>query len=104
MASSSSLSFISPCLSTGKNFTLNPIFSIYLQVSRTAGCSIAQVMMLTPFLPLFSLLRKAIPLIARLSDSVPPDVKIISSGSAPRMLATCSLDFSTASDASLPKE
>jgi hypothetical protein len=50
----------------------------------------------------FSYMRAA-PLIARLFDSVAPEVKMISFASAPISSAHCSRAFSTASSASQPK-
>ena len=72
---------------------LNPSISKYLHGSKTAGCSIIEVIMCLPF----SLFASAAPMIAWLLLSVPPLVKTISSISAPIREATCSLDFSTAS-------
>ena len=92
----SSISTI-PYSSTGRYLTLKPCFSRCLQVSRTAGCSMAEVIICGPLASLLFLLRYATPLMARLSDSVPPAVNIISFASPPNVSAIFSLDSSTAS-------
>ncbi len=66
--------------------------------SRTALCSEAAV---TRWLPR-RVAARASPLIARLFDSVAPEVKTISRASAPMARATCSRARSTASAASQP--
>ena len=66
--------------------------------SSTAACSIAVVTMWRPF----PACDRAIPFTARLSDSVAPEVKTISSGAAPMRAATCSRARSTARCASWP--
>ena len=67
-------------------------------VSKTALCSAADVTMRLPR----ALSESAAPLIAKLSDSVAPDVQIISLGSAPIRFATLRRAFSTAFSASRP--
>ena len=69
---------ICPFSSTGRNVTVNPQLSRYFIVSSIAGCSISDVMRCFPLLA-YAL---AVPISARLSDSVPPDVKMISLSSA----------------------
>ena len=69
-------------------------------VSLTAGCSISEVIIWFP-LPLNF---KAIPLIAKLSDSDPPLVNIISLGSALIASATLCLASSKPFLASRPTE
>src|SRR5450432_2908508 len=59
-----------PSAATGRYVTVKPSFSRRLQVSRTALCSVWAVMMWLPR----SLWNSATPLMARLSDSVAPDV------------------------------
>ena len=66
-----------PLLSTGRYTISNPCSSKYFIVAATEECSIFVVIILFPAL-LFAL---ALPIIARLFDSVPPDVKYISFGS-----------------------
>ena len=61
-------------MSTSIYTTSNPIFSSFLHGSRTAGCSIFVVMICLPSL----FLASATPKSAKLSLSVPPDVKKIS--------------------------
>jgi len=82
-----------PYLSTGKNFISKPHFLTVSRVFKTAICSIG-VEIISPFLSQFD---KAIPFIAQLSDSVPPDVKYISSLFAFNNFATFSLEFSISS-------
>ena len=89
-----------PSLPTGRYVTSNPCFSRFLQVSSTALCSIAWVMMWLPFSRYIS----ATPLIIRLSDSVAPLVKMISFAVAPISEATCWRAFSTASSPAQPNE
>ena len=67
-------------------------------MSSTALCSVFIVTMCLPFLAL----KCAAPLIARLSDSVAPEVQTISRGSAPSTSATSFLAFSTRSSACQP--
>src|SRR5437867_4445655 len=86
---------------TGTYVTSKPCRSRRLQTSRLARCSMAVVTMWLPFSRYIS----ATPLIARLIDSVPPEVKITSLGSrAPMSFASCSRARSTAFSASQPKE
>ena len=92
MAFSSSSSFTIPSESTFTLVTSNPLFSRYFAVSRMAWCSIVVIMMC---FPLFSLIS-APEIRAQLSDSVPPEVKNISEGSAFRHSAICALAFLTA--------
>ncbi len=89
-----------PYSSTGRYVTLNPCVSRNLQGSITAWCSIAEVIIWLPFF----LFASATPFIAKLSDSVPPLVKTISSFLAPTRFATLSLACSIASFDSLPNE
>ncbi len=79
--------------------TRKPYFSRCLQVSSTALCSVTAVMMWLPFSRYIS----ATPLIARLSLSVAPEVKMISFAVAPISFAIRSRDSSTASSATHPK-
>ena len=89
-----------PSGSTGKRVFSKPSASRALTQLRTAGCSIAVVIIC--FLPCVARCR-ATPAIARLSDSVPDDVKIISFGdAAPRAAATCLLAVSIAVRARRP--
>ena len=69
-------------------------------MSSTALCSVTWVMMWFPRSRYIS----AMPLIARLFDSVAPEVKMISLAVAPISLAICSRAFSTAASASHPNE
>src|SRR5690606_10370672 len=72
----------------------------YIIVSRTAICSMEEVIMW--FLPEFRC-DKAIPLSAKLLDSVPPEVKKISLGLAPMNAAIMSLESSRATLAGFPR-
>lgn len=77
----------------------NPLRSRCRQESRTALCSMADVTMWRPW----SACAATAPLIARLSDSVAPEVQTISRGSALMRSATWTRACSTASSASRPK-
>ena len=88
-----------PVSSQGTTVTSQPSRPSRFIVSSTALCSAAEV---TRWLP-FRFRAWAAPLIARLFDSVAPDVKTISLGSAPIAPATCCRARSTASPASQPK-
>src|SRR5262245_6509998 len=91
----------SPSGRTGTCVTSKPWRSSRRQTSRLARCSMAVVTMWLPFSRYIS----AIPLIARLIDSVPPEVKISSFGSrAPMSFAIWSRARSTAFSASQPNE
>ena len=92
IAFSSSSSLTIPSSSTPTLVTSKPLLSRYLAVSSIAWCSIVDTMMC---LPLFSLIS-APETRAQLSDSVPPEVKNISEGSAFRQAAICALAFLTA--------
>src|SRR6185369_2846636 len=86
---------------TGTYVTSKPWRSRRLQTSRLARCSIAVVTMWLPFSRYIS----ATPFIARLIDSVPPEVKTSSLGSrAPMIFPICSRARSTAFSASQPNE
>jgi len=87
-----------PSLSTGKYVISNPCVCSHLQLFSTQSCSIFVVMICFPL----SLFANAIPFIAKLFDSVPPDVKIISSSFAPIDFAIVVLDSSTACLAHTP--
>jgi len=69
-------------------------------VWRTAWCSMDEVTMWRPL----DAYANAAPWSARLSDSVPPDVKTTSLGCAPMAAATLALAASIASCASAPNE
>ena len=77
--------------------TSKPWASKWAQVSSTALCSMALVMMWRRDAP------SARPLMARLSDSVAPEVQTISRGSALSNRATSARAASTASSACQPK-
>ena len=89
-----------PSLSTERYVTSNPCFCKLSHVFITAGCSMQDVIICFPL----SARAYAMPLIAQLSLSVPPDVKYISLGFAPIALAIFSLASSTALLASLPQK
>ena len=71
--------FTKPFWSTFRYVISNPCSSNLSHEFKTALCSILLVIICLPF----SLLAYAIPLIARLSLSLPQDVKYISFGDAP---------------------
>src|SRR4030043_1309623 len=100
IALSSSSGLTNPSLSTSRYVASKPWGWSHLQVLSTQSCSVLDMIM---WLPL-SLLVKAIDLRAMLFDSVPPEVKIISSGDAPIDLAITFLAHSIAFLASLPLE
>jgi hypothetical protein len=76
---------------------VKPWLSSHSQVRRTAWCSIFDVIKWP------RPRAKARPLTPKLSDSVPPDVKTISSGAAFRKRATRSRAVSSPARASRPK-
>ena len=90
---------IIPSLPTLIYLILYPFLHSSAHVPRTAGCSISLVIM--HFLSGNALHT---PFIARLSDSVPPDVNMISSGFAPMLFAMAFLAFSSACLAFCPYE
>ena len=77
---------------------VNPSFSSARHGSRTAGCSTFVVMMWLPR----RVYARAMPVIARLSLSVAPEVKMISFSFAPRARATVRRDSRSARSASMP--
>ncbi|HMT30056.1 MAG TPA: hypothetical protein PKD91_12330, partial [Bacteroidia bacterium] len=83
---------------TGNTVTSKPLFNKLEQLSNTAGCSVAHVMIWFPF----TLYASAIPDIAILADSVDPEVKIISPGSQFKNADTLLRAVSTASEAYRP--
>src|SRR5947207_3819025 len=84
---------------TGTYATSKPCRSSRLHTSSPARCSITVVTMWLPFSRYIS----ATPLMARLMDSVPPDVKTSSFASrAPIRRASCARASSTAASASQP--
>ena len=89
MAFFSSSSFSTPSESTPTLVTENPLFSRYCAVSSMAWCSMAETMRCLPLDSSISM----VPMRAQLSDSVPPEVKKISFGSALRHSAICPLAF-----------
>ena len=89
----------SPTRPTATRVTSKPSRSSERQGSRTAACSMDVVTMCRPR-PHGA---RAAPRTARLSDSVAPDVKTISSAEAPTSAATCARASSTARCASWPK-
>ena len=91
---------IRPSVPVARSVTSQPCLFSFLQVSRTALCSVATETMWLPRSAYIS----ATPLRARLSDSVAPLVKTISLGVAPIRSAICLRAFSTACSASQPKE
>ena len=95
MAASTAAGSTMPYPSTGRYVTAKPCSSSHSQVWVIAWCSTADVMMWFPF----PRCANATPLSAQLSDSVPPLVKKISSGSAPIAAATCVRARPTASRA-----
>ena len=82
--------FIRPFFFTFNMDTLAPSNSTFLKASRTHLCSVLEAykMIFSPFI--FDI----IPFIARLLDSVAPEVKTISSLSAPISFAISVLAFS----------
>src|SRR2546427_7725481 len=90
-----------PSVRTGTYVISKPCRSRRLQTSRLARCSMTVVTMWLPFSRYIS----TTPFIARLIDSVPPEVKTTSLGSrAPMILASCSRARSTPASASQPNE
>ena len=77
-----------PCASTGSSRTSAPKAAAARADSRTAGCSTAEHSSTAS--PRSRSAASATPRTARLSDSVPPEVKTISPGSRPRKAATSS--------------
>ncbi len=91
----------SPSPSTGTSTGSKPSSARESPASRTAGCSAAEkTTRLRPGSR--SRAARAAPLTARVSDSVPPEVKTISSGRTPRADATASRADSTAFLAARP--
>ena len=107
------------CASTGMRTTSKPNHSCSHAADwATAGCSIAEMIMRgrqfagclpsasanpqTGRKPSLRMRAMAMPLMARLSDSVPPEVKITSSGRAPNAAANDARAASSARAAVLP--
>ena len=88
----------SPWPSTGTRSTAKPAASSRATGSAIAGCSIGLVTTCPG-----EVSAPARPKTARLLASVPPEVKITSDGSAPRIRATVSLALSQARRADRPK-
>ena len=86
-----------PSASTGTRSTAKPDASSRATGSTIAGCSIGPVTTCPG-----EVSAPARPKTARLFDSVPPEVKITSDGSAPRIRATVSLACSHARRADRP--
>ena len=86
MADSTASGSTKPCSSTARYVTSKPWRSSRAHSWRTALCSMALVMMCRPRADA----AQATPLMARLSDSVPPLVNTISRGLAPSSIATVS--------------
>ena len=89
---------IKPFSSTFRYVTLKPLCSKFLHVFKTAGCSILDVIMWFPL----HLFAYANPLIAKLSLSLPQEVKYTSSSQQFIALATFRLAHSIALYASRP--
>ena len=87
-----------PSACTSSTLTSKPSRSSSRIVSSTALCSVFSVIRCRPR----DWWKRAAPLIARLLDSVAPEVQTISRGSAPISEATCSRAISTASSAAQP--
>ena len=98
-AASTSAGVIRPSGPGSIRLTSNPLRSRCRQESSTALCSMAEV---TTWVSRSAYAATA-PLIARLSDSVAPEVQTISRGSALMRSATWTRACSTASSASRPK-
>src|SRR5215831_7058396 len=98
-ARSSAARSMTPCRSTSTTTRLKPSRSTNRAASCVAGCSTA---LITTCCPARSGVANAAPLIAWLVASVPPLVKTISSGSAPRSRATSPRASSTAVRARTP--
>ncbi len=92
----SSERLIIPKLSTGRNTTSKPSWDSFLHGSKIASCSIEEVIIL-PEECLVAIPRNAV-----LFDSVPPEVRKISEGSAFIKDAICFLAFSIAFLDNLP--
>ena len=93
-----------PSLSTGKYVTLAPIFSKTSHVRSTEGCSIAVVSMCGRLFKNSGFFFDAqyVPRIASPFDSVPPEVKSISSACASKNCAICIRDSWSARFARAP--
>ncbi len=98
--SSSAAGSTSPSASTGRRTTSTPSRSRRATLSSTQLCSVATV--ITRSRPSASRRCRTAPLMARLLDSVAPDVKTMSRPFAPMTAATASRAASTASAASQP--